>query len=150
MRRHDALIPLTHDHHHALAQVRKLKSAANGADDDRSAGAKRFLEFFGSDTIAHFREEEEVVFPLVVDAPQVRETLERVVMQHLSIHAHVQLLQHVSENGPPTPETLLEIAGELERHIRFEEKVVFPLIESIVGGTRLAVVKLARRARVAV
>lgn len=33
MRRHDALIPLTHDHHHALAQTRRMRTCAESGDD---------------------------------------------------------------------------------------------------------------------
>jgi iron-sulfur cluster repair protein YtfE (RIC family) len=149
MRRHDALIPLTHDHHHALAQVRKLKSAAKGTDDERRIAVRHFLEFFSSDTLTHFREEEELIFPLVVDVSEMRRTLERVMMQHLHIHALVHRLRNESDAGIPTPESLLTIATSLEQHIRFEEKVVFPLIESIAGDGRLEVVELSPRSRVA-
>lgn len=150
MRRHDALIPLTHDHHHALAQVRRLRVAAKAPGDERRAGAKHFLEFFSSDTIAHFREEEEVVLPLVVDAPEIKETLQRVMMQHLEIHARVRKLQSEYEAGAPAAETLLAIAAALERHVRFEEKVVFPLIEMILGRSGLADITLPPRHRAAI
>lgn len=149
MKRHASLIPLTHDHHHALVQVRKLKSAAAGTDDDRRSAAKRFLEFFHTDTIKHFREEEEMVFPLAVEAAEARGTLERVMMQHLHIHALVHWLHRESEEGDPTPETLVGLATTLERHIRFEEKVVFPLIETIVEGSSLDAVSLRARVRAA-
>jgi iron-sulfur cluster repair protein YtfE (RIC family) len=146
MKRHASLIPLTHDHHHALAQVRKLKLAATGTDDDRRTAAKLFLEFFHGDTIEHFREEEEVVFPLVVRVAEARGTLERVMIQHLHIHSLVHQLQTESEQAVPTPETLLRLAATLERHVRFEEKIVFPLIESFVGQL-LEAVSLRPRVR---
>jgi hemerythrin-like domain-containing protein len=149
MKRHASLIPLTHDHHHALAQVRKLKWAATGTDDDRRTAAKLFLEFFHGDTVEHFHEEEEVV-PLVVGAAEARGTLERVMIQHLHIHALVRQLQSESEEAYPTPETLLRLAATLERHVRFEEKVVFPMIETIVGGSSLDAISLRARVRAAV
>lgn len=145
MKRHNKLIPLSHDHHHALAQVRKLKAVSSGTDDERRSAAKRFLEFFHADTIRHFREEEEVVFPLVVEAAEIRGTLERVVIEHLHIHALVHRLQSESEEGVPTPKTLLRTAESLERHIRFEEKVVFPLIETIAGDPGLDAISLGAR-----
>lgn len=148
MKRHSALIPLTHDHHHALTQVRKLRLAAKGTDDDRLGKAKQFLDFFHTDTLKHFREEEEVIFPFVADVAEAREALERVMIQHLQIHSLVHSLKGEVEEGISRPETLLRIAGRLEEHIRFEEKVVFPLIESIVGAD-LGSVTLAPRERAA-
>jgi hypothetical protein len=32
-RRHDSLVPLSHDHHHALAQARRLERAASMDDE---------------------------------------------------------------------------------------------------------------------
>lgn len=150
MRRHNTLIPLTHDHHHALAQVRKLRSAASGSEDGRRSAAKLFLEFFHSDTIKHFREEEEIIFPFVVEAAEARGTLEQVMIQHLRIHALVHKLHRESEESVPSPETLLWIAESLEEHVRFEEKVVFPMIETMVEERDLDAVTLRPRDRAAI
>lgn len=147
MRRHEPLIPLTRDHYHALVQVRRLRAAAEGSEDDRRTAAKQFLDFFHTDTIHHFREEEEVVFPLVVEAHDVREILERVMMEHLYIHALVNKLQAEFEEAVPTRDPLVTLASALENHVRFEEKVVFPLIEQRVGGPALEAVALRPRDR---
>lgn len=67
MRRHDALIPLTHDHHHALARARRLRlAAASENGEEQRAAAEEFVEFFEGDSVLHFREEEEILFPLVI------------------------------------------------------------------------------------
>ena len=147
MRRHEALLPLTHDHHHALVQVRRLRSAAKGSADERGAAAKGFLEFFYSDTIQHFREEEEVVFPLVVEDESMRTILEGVMVQHLFIHAAVRKLDAECEGGSPDPTTLLGLADTLERHVRFEEKVVFPEIQERVAKEAMDSIELAPRHR---
>jgi hemerythrin-like domain-containing protein len=69
------------------------------------------------------------------------------MIQHLQIHSLVQGLEREAEVGVSAPETLLRIAAVLQRHIRFEEKVVFPLIETIVGVADLDSVTLPRRER---
>jgi iron-sulfur cluster repair protein YtfE (RIC family) len=148
MRRHDSLIPLTHDHHHALAQVRRLRSAAAGSDEDRSTTTEEFLDFFRRDTIEHFREEEEVVFPLVADVREVRETLARVLLEHVRLHALVNELTVEHREGSVTSTSLLTVATTLEDHIRFEEKVVFPLIEEH-GKATLGSISLPPRERTA-
>ncbi|MGH2757798.1 MAG: hemerythrin domain-containing protein [Actinomycetota bacterium] len=133
MRRHEALIPLTHDHHHGLAQARRLRLAAKTDDEARLEAAKAFLRFFRDDTLAHFRDEEERVFPLAVEAPECRPTLERVVFEHLQIHALARVLQSDVDQDAARPPHMVRLADVLEGHIRFEEKVVFPLIERIAA-----------------
>jgi iron-sulfur cluster repair protein YtfE (RIC family) len=147
MRRHDSLIPLTHDHHHALVQVKRLRAAASGSGEQKGAAATGFLSFFHDDTIHHFREEEEVVFPLVVEVDELRDVLERVMMEHLVIHSLVGKLTHEAEASGPTSDTLGRIATTLEDHVRFEERVVFPAIEEHAGGAGLEGVALRPRQR---
>ena len=147
MRRHDALIPLTHDHHHALAQVRKLRMSVERTEAERAVVVNEFLHFFQVDTIQHFREEEESLFPLVADAEPMRETLEQVMIEHLQIHAFVARLTAEFESGNPTTGTVLGLCDALERHIRFEEKTVFPLIEANVDEAALQRISLRPRVR---
>ncbi|MEA2498280.1 MAG: hypothetical protein QOH26_685 [Actinomycetota bacterium] len=150
MKRHETLIPLTHDHHHALAQIRRLRVAANGTDEDRQFWGRQFQRFFHDDTIKHFREEEEIVFPLVVEEPEARDTLDRAMCEHLVIHAAVHSMERELEDGAPRASTLLRVVDLLQGHIRFEEKTVFPLIESLAGEASLASVTLSPRNRAAV
>jgi hemerythrin-like domain-containing protein len=133
-RRADALLPLTHDHHHALVQVRQLRLAGEGSDEDRLRAGSEFIRFFYGETIKHFHEEEEVVLPLIVDAVDLRPVIERVVWEHVQIHGLVRGLQRETEAEVVSKERVLTLAGTLEEHIRFEEKVVFPLVEREVPG----------------
>lgn len=133
MRRHDALIPLSHDHHHALVQVRLLKKAAEESEGSRIETARAFLDFFRGGTIDHFREEEEKVFPLGVDSPELRAKLEQVMFEHLQIRKLVLGLQQEVDIGSVSRDQMVRLATVLERHIRFEEKVVFPEIERVAA-----------------
>jgi iron-sulfur cluster repair protein YtfE (RIC family) len=128
-KRHEGLMPLTHDHHHALAQARRLRVTAKESDEERLGQAREFLDFFGSETLTHFREEEEVVFPLIVDQSEAEPSLIRLMVEHLRIHAGVRDLRAEVAAGTVASGTLTNIASLLEEHIRFEEKTVFPLIE---------------------
>ncbi|MEA2434771.1 MAG: hypothetical protein QOG54_2228 [Actinomycetota bacterium] len=130
-KRHETLIPLTHDHHHALAQARKLVLAADGENEDRTIAAKNFLAFYDTDLLTHFREEEEMVFPLAVTYVDSEPLLAQVMIEHLQIHALVHDLRGMLDQGAPTAWSLRRIADVLEKHIRFEEKSVFPLVEAI-------------------
>lgn len=53
-KRHDALIPLTHDHHHTLAQARRLRDASAGDSKVLRRAADDFVNFyFGRARLAH-------------------------------------------------------------------------------------------------
>lgn len=146
-RRHESLIPLTHDHHHALAQARRLKAAAN--DDVRKllGQCQVFLDFFESDTVNHFREEEEVLFPLAVRDERAVPLLRRVMMEHLEIHALVAALATQVTEGNPASQNAIELAGALETHIRFEEGHLFPLLEEVIDEEQLRAIPLRDRER---
>jgi iron-sulfur cluster repair protein YtfE (RIC family) len=146
LKRHENLIPLTHDHHHALAQARRLELAAQAALPARLAAANTFLEFFERDTRAHFREEEKLVFPLVIGAPEAETPLTRLLLEHVRVYALVGKLGSEVVAGEATAETMSSIASLLQSHIRFEEKVLFPLAE-LLAPEGLRNVDLTERTR---
>jgi hemerythrin-like domain-containing protein len=149
MKRHDALIPLTHDHHHALARARRMRLAAAGDDlDEQRSASDEFLEFFDEHTLLHFREEEEILFPLVVDRPDApMELLSRLLVEHVRLHGLVRDLRaQRGADGSPTA-TMAEIARLLADHIRAEESELFPLMERMLSEDELSSVHLAPRDR---
>jgi quercetin dioxygenase-like cupin family protein/hemerythrin-like domain-containing protein len=129
VRRHPALVPLSHDHHHALVQARRLRR-------EGAAAAREFLRFFASETTRHFREEEELVFPLLYeDEP---EQLREVLLQHQRLRALARRLRDGED-------VARELADLLEAHIRLEERDVFELVQRLVPEERLAAIALAPR-----
>jgi iron-sulfur cluster repair protein YtfE (RIC family) len=163
VRRLPALVPLTHDHHHALVAARRLDKAAAGDRAERRAAAEAFLRFFEGDTIAHFREEEELLFPLLVEAAGgVPEVLRRVLLEHAEIHGAVLRLRHVAGAGPEQAGTrpgegaaspgeggdateaavMQDVARRLEAHVHLEERQLFPEIERAVPAEALGALGL--------
>ena len=127
MKRHHALIPLSHDHHHALVEAKRLRrSAQTPADPD--AAATTFATFFAQVTIPHFREEEEVLFPLVADSDEATPLVVQALLDHQRLHALVARLQSPEED---LRATMVELADLLEAHVRREERQLFPLIERL-------------------
>jgi hemerythrin-like domain-containing protein len=147
-KRNPALVPLSHDHHHALAQARRLRLTVTGDANERLEQAGAFVDFFRSETINHFREEEEIVFPLAAKDLRAKPLLERILLEHLQIHALVARLAGEVAARQVSHDTAGEVAETLERHIRLEEKELFPLLEEIVPPDRLRNVALAPRKRV--
>jgi hemerythrin-like domain-containing protein len=138
-RRHDSLIPLTHDHHHTLAQARRLKEI--GALDDetqRRNAANDFINFYFGRAVRHFHEEEELFFAPLVDDPQAGSLVVRAVSDHLRLHALVRRVKRQLSEGEAEPELLKRISALLTDHVRFEEQELFPLVETLIPDQELA------------
>ena len=145
MKRHRALVSLSHDHHHALVQARRLARSAAGDEAVRLEAAGDFLAFYASDTIPHFREEEELLFPLVVDrGGDADELLARVLLEHQRIHALAERLREAQAGGRADAGVMQELGELLNAHVRLEERELFPLIEE-VASDRLPEPRAARR-----
>jgi len=133
MKRHSSLVPLSHDHHHALSEARRLRRAAEGDAAARRSAVASFLRFFSEETARHFREEEERLFPSLVDAPDPAEEL---VVQALLDHQHLRALAVSLDRdlaaGDARAEAMRELAERLESHIRLEERRLFPLAQEAV------------------
>lgn len=145
-KRLDALLPLTRDHHHALSQARRLKTAAESGDrNERTRAADDFVNFYLGRALHHFREEEELFFPPATEHDRARPLVIRAVVEHLNIHRLVGMLKRDLVGAAVTPELMTEISEALRLHVRFEEDELFPLIETIVPKDRLEEVAGHRR-----
>ncbi|MGE5691313.1 MAG: hemerythrin domain-containing protein [Pseudomonadota bacterium] len=130
MTRHPALVPLSHDHHHALVEARRLRRAADDPEADPGPAAAAFAEFFATATVPHFREEEETLFPLVVDSEEARPVLVEVLLDHLRLHALAARLERASD----VRAAMRELGELLDAHVRREERELFPLIERVAAA----------------
>lgn len=137
-KRHAALMPLTHDHHHALRQCRLLKKAAESEQPKaKTESADAFLNFFLGRAVHHFREEEELFFPPAIAYPETKDLVARAVMEHLQIHDLVAGLKLQHAKGDVQSQLLTELSDTLRAHVRFEEDQLFPLIEQLVPSEAL-------------
>ena len=126
MKRDPALIGLSHDHHHALSQARKLRRAATADPAGALIEARSFIAFFEGETARHFEQEEQFVFPLLGSA---HADVQRALDDHAAIRALVAALTEETASGAVTPEQLVKLASALEEHIRFEERELFEEIQ---------------------
>jgi iron-sulfur cluster repair protein YtfE (RIC family) len=149
MKRTPELRTLSEDHHHGLVHARRLQRAAEG-DEARpaEAAAKDFLDFWQKETALHFRQEEEVLLPVLArhGGDVTRDPLIEMLEGHACIRGLVMQLSDEVVGGNVRPETLREVGEQLEAHIRLEERVVFPLVEDSLAETALT--ELAARLEV--
>jgi hemerythrin-like domain-containing protein len=88
--------------------------------------AREFREFFAQNLVNHFRAEEEVLFPeLVARLPESEEIVKLLVREHEQIRSAIPELER--EIG--LAKLVFDLGDLLERHIRKEERELFPLFE---------------------
>lgn len=137
-RRHEALVPLTHDHHHTLAQARRLLDVSNLPDETQRRNlANDFVNFYFGRAIRHFHEEEELFFAPVVDHPDARDLVVRAVSDHLRLHSLVRTVRRQLSSGEADGAVLEQISKLLTDHVRFEEQELFPVIERLIPEEEL-------------
>lgn len=142
MRRHAALVPLSHDHHDALVAARRLCRGADSADPEAETAA--FLAFFAEETVEHFRKEEELLFPHVVDHDEAHELVVEALLEHQRLHALAAELAVQLAGGRVDPAIMRSLGGLLEAHVRLEERRLFPVIEHLLSTETLAGLAFAR------
>lgn len=135
-KRDPALIPLSHDHHHGLALALRLRQGDtallnDGWTHDRREQAKQVKEFHEEELRAHFRAEEDALFPVLREhVPEAGRIINGLVDQHREIERMVEELEGADEQG--LSGRLVDLGLLLDRHIRIEERDLFPLFEQSV------------------
>jgi len=129
--RHPSLVSLSRDHHHGLALALRCRKQALaqmkplGAEGLRER-AREFREFFAQNLVNHFRAEEEVLFPqLGSRVPESGEIIDLLLREHEQIRSAMPNLQTETGLG----KLIFDLGDLLERHIRKEERELFPLFE---------------------
>jgi hemerythrin-like domain-containing protein len=129
--RHPSLIPLSHDHHHGLALALRCRKQALGQIKPMGAvglreRAAEFVEFYRSNLAAHFRAEEEALFaPMRAALPDIGALLDELAREHEALRQGATQL----EAGIGLAKLVFDLGDLLERHIRKEERELFPLFE---------------------
>jgi len=141
MKRSDALAPLSRDHHQGLFVALQLKRASA---ESAAAARQAFLDFFEHDGRLHFRLEEELLLPAFARHGAADH---EAVVTLLTDHVELRRLADDLAAGPAGEVDLLHVLGErLERHIRHEERVLFPMVEEALPDIELEQLGVAIRA----
>ncbi|HEY3302095.1 MAG TPA: hemerythrin domain-containing protein [Candidatus Binatia bacterium] len=132
MPRHPSLIPLSHDHHHGLALALRCRKQALGrlkplGIQGLKERAQELKEFFRASLTPHFAAEEVALFPFMRSSiPESEPLISELLGEHEQLRGWVGLL----DDEKHLAKTLFEAADLLERHIRREERELFPLFEA--------------------
>ena len=119
-KRHKALQPLSREHHHGLLLSWKIRTGFSKDIDPRRI--RTYADwFYKNHLIPHFEMEETHIFPILEDD---NELVKRALAEH-------RRLKRLFEEREDDIKTLSKIEEELEQHIRFEERVLFPEIQKV-------------------
>lgn len=118
LKRHEALQPLSREHHHALLLSWKIRTGFKKNVEPERIHTYAFW-FYKTHLIPHFELEETHVFTIL-------EQDDVLIQKALNDHKTVR---NLFENGDIDSDTLIIIAETLEHHIRFEERILFPEIQ---------------------
>lgn len=126
IKRSRALQPLSREHHHGLLLCWKIRAGLkNGIEINR---IKKYADwFFKNSLLAHFNIEEEFIFPLLGNDHDL-------VKKALTDHRR---LKRLFEDSTDIKKSLSLLEEELEKHIRFEERILFPAIEEMATEKEL-------------
>ena len=120
MRRDDRLIELSREHHTALKLARQMQRGA--VSPDASARAVESLRTLRTELEHHFLDEEQRLRPLLREADETR-IADRLCSEHLELRTLM--------DAPDAPGALARLGALLEAHVRFEEREMFPCVESL-------------------
>ena len=137
MPRHAALVPLSHDHHHALILALRLKKGGPVSKHDLwptdlIAHAKATAEMIQHELYPHFMLEEEILFPEARMIPAATILVDQLLIEHAKMRSErIEILRLANEaSTEELSEKLVEFGALLEQHIRREERELFPLLEA--------------------
>jgi hemerythrin-like domain-containing protein len=133
-KRHPSLIPLSHDHHHGLVLAFRLRDGLprnRKPSDSPQEQAEDTVRFFHDNLVAHFRAEEEALFPAIrTCVPHAATMLNTLTAEHSEMRTQVANLAHALADEVSLQTKLKAFGDVLERHIRREERELFPLYEA--------------------
>lgn len=135
IKRHPALVSFSKDHHFGLLLVWKIRQGLDKAVNPERI-SNYVLYFFEQDLEKHFKEEEQLLFSELQDGDLLKKEAES---DHEAI---INLVAAIKKRK--TDSTLLnQLADELERHIRFEERELFIHLQNKIKANDLK--RIAKR-----
>lgn len=127
IKRHEALKPLSREHHHGLLLCWKIRQGFKLKVEP--GRMKNYTEWFRVNYLdPHFEAEEKYIFPVLGND---HDLVKRALAEH-------RRLRRLFEQDTQPEKVLHQIEEELDQHIRFEERVLFNEIQDKATSKELA------------
>ena len=126
MKRNPLLQPLSREHHTALTLAKACERAAKSNDEVQvSQTCQRAIRAFSNQLEPHFQIEEISLLPLL-HSKETQPLAERTLADHQQLRVLINALR---QNDV---EALNSFGKCLTAHVRFEERELFPVLESLL------------------
>jgi len=133
MLRDKSLIPLSHQHQHALALCVRIDRASPIHESDLPAWQSEIAGHFRTEIAVHFSAEANRIFP----AARQFEELSPLVDDLLADHAILRERFAAAEAGRLSAQELTAFAQRLSAHIRKEERGLFERLQELLSAEEL-------------
>jgi hemerythrin-like domain-containing protein len=130
------LIPLSHQHQHALALCVQIDRAVQAVAADLDGLQAQARTMFNLEIRWHFAAEEKVLFPEAAAFPELQPLVKELLSQHATLREYFARAEHRELNS----DTLREFAQLLSAHIRKEERQLFEACQKLFSPEKLAAV----------
>lgn len=133
MLRDKSLIPLSHQHQHALALCVRIERASPLPDFDLDSWQSEIAQHFEHEIRVHFVVEEKVLFPAALKFPELKPLVEELLSEHASLRADFARAEARKMSAPD----LLAFVQRLSAHIRKEERQLFEGVQERMSKQEL-------------
>jgi len=134
MLRDKSLIPLSHQHQHALSLCVRIDRAQPIPAADLRSWLEEIERDFAPEIENHFSAEESVLFPAARRFPELIPLVEELS----AVHAGLRKCLSRAGGRTMSVETLPEFARQLSMHIRKEERQLFERLQQLMTTGELA------------
>ena len=133
MQRDPSLIPLSHQHQHALSLCVRLERALEAGARDLGAWQREVHDHYRNEVQFHFAAEETVLFPAARRFPELAILVEELADEHGRLREH---FLHAAR-GTMDQGELESFAKLLSGHIRKEERQLFERMQELMNQEEL-------------
>jgi hemerythrin-like domain-containing protein len=132
MKREKQLQPLSHQHHNGLMAALLLKKGVE-KQADTTVMDDFIVSVWNGELRNHFIKEEVYLHPHVLQIPSLMEKYELMKAEHHQIRHLIDAIR----SGDSNVARITDFYTLLEKHIRFEERELFPFIEQNIQPEQL-------------
>jgi len=135
MLRDKNLIPLSHQHQHALALCVRIERASPIPATDLPLWQAEIREHFQPEITVHFAAEETVLFPVARQFPELVPLVDELIADHKLLREDLSR----AETNSCSADNLLDFSRRLSQHIRKEERQLFERIQKLVKRDEITI-----------
>ena len=139
MLRNRNLIPLSHQHQHALALCVQIDRSLQAGTADLEALQAQIRTMFNLEIRYHFAAEEEALFPEAAAFAELKPLVDQLLREHVNLRDYFARAERRELHAA----TLRDFAEILSAHIRREERELFEACQRLFPTEKLAAVGAA-------